>query len=44
MAQMVGARSTWPTGRTIAGATPADGAGRQMKGRRISASVWYGPL
>ena len=45
IAQKVGARSTWPTGSsTSAGATPADGAGRQTNGSRMSDSVWYGPL
>ena len=39
--QNVGARSSWPTGsETTAGATPADGAGRQIIGRRIRASQW----
>jgi hypothetical protein len=34
-----------PTGRvTVAGVTPADGAGRQISGSRISPSTWYGPL
>ena len=26
------------------GATPAEGAGRQMSGSRMSPSTWYGPL
>ncbi len=43
--QKVGARSTSPTARvTTDGATPAEGAGRQMSGSRIKPSTWYGPL
>ena len=45
ISQNVGARSSCPTGScTTAGATPADGAGRQTIGSRISESVWNGPL
>ena len=45
ISQNVGARSSCPTGSSItAGVTPADGAGRQIIGIRISESVWYGPL
>ncbi len=44
MAQKVGARSTSPTGRvTTVGVLPSarvEGAGRQMRGIRISASTW----
>ena len=40
-AQIVGAKSTCPTGASIsAGVTPAEGAGRQINGRCIRPSTW----
>ena len=41
----VGARSTMETGLvTTCDGIEAEGAGFQIRGSRIRASVWYGPL